>query len=75
MAKELSNGPLIQSFARALGVGDPNDIRRIVVDINSGHAVIIHVEYYAESDVLIDVTRHLEGVKVTYAQSNITTGG
>lgn len=44
-------------------IGDVSRVRRIVVDIQVGHAPIIHIERYGD-EKLVNVIRALEGIKV-----------
>lgn len=63
MAKESASGQAVLAFVRALGIGDPDDIRRVVIDIGVDCVPIVHVERFLSPRAL-EVARHLEGVKI-----------
>lgn len=48
-------------FARALGIEDPNNVRRILVDVCSGEATRIYVERFLTDDAapLVDAMHAL----------------
>ena len=49
---------------RALGI-DTNMVRRVVIDLQAGHAVVIHIERFGD-DRILEVVRALEGVEVRF---------
>lgn len=76
MAKALAND-LGSALCEALELGDPNMVRRIVIDVKSGHAAIVHVEYCVDNKT-IDVIRQIDGVKVEYhdrKENEVTNDG
>ncbi len=64
VAKELGSN-VGAAIAEALDLGDPREIRRIVIDIRSDGAIVVRVERYAVAGRMLDVARLLEGVSVT----------
>lgn len=52
------------AIAEALGLGDPREIRRIVIDIQADGAIVVHVERYAVAGRILEVARLLEGVSI-----------
>lgn len=52
------------AIAEALGLGDPREIRRIVIDIQADGAIVVHCERYAVAGRMLEVTRLLEGVSI-----------
>jgi hypothetical protein len=59
--------PLIKALY-ASGIADSNT-RRVVIDIQAGHAAIIHTERYGDSE-LLDVLQTLNGVEITRKEAN-----
>ncbi len=51
-----------QEVCRALGI-DPVTTHRIVIDIQGGKPVVVHVELYGD-DKLLSVVRTLDGVEI-----------
>ena len=49
--------------AGILYADDPLRIRRIVIDAQAGHVVVMHVEYLGDTR-LLDVVRGLDGIEV-----------
>lgn len=60
MVKIISD-PLLAALA-CLGI-DPANTRRVVIDIQTGHAPVIHVESFGD-DRLLSVVRALDGVEI-----------
>ncbi len=52
----------VRVLCEALGL-EPNNTRRIVIDINADCLPIVHVELFGDEKVL-DVMRQLEGVEI-----------
>lgn len=60
--------PVIMSerFAKALqdaGIVDDGHICRVVIDAQSGHALMVHVEYFGDEKIL-NVVRVLDGIEI-----------
>lgn len=53
-----------QALADAGIIDDPGRVRRIVVDAQAGHALVVYVEYFGDERWL-NVAQTLEGVEVT----------
>jgi hypothetical protein len=56
------NKELQAALAGVVG-GDIDKVARVVIDIRAGHAVVVHVERFAD-ERLIDVVRALEGIQI-----------
>ncbi len=65
MAKIVGSGKALSDALRPL-VGDPDYVRRVVIDIQSSREVVIHIERYGD-DHVIDVVRELAGVSIVYS--------
>lgn len=60
--------PVITSerFAKALqdaGILDDGHVRRVVIDAQAGHVLMLHVEYFGD-EKLLNVVRTLDGAEV-----------
>jgi hypothetical protein len=63
VAKEVGSN-VGMAIAEALKLGDPNEISRIVIDIRSDGAIVVHVERYAVAGRMLEVAHLLEGVSI-----------
>lgn len=52
MAKITSAELRMVEAIRQLGVGDPNTIRRLVIDIGPNRTPVIYVEHYGDENVI-----------------------
>lgn len=66
MAKNSAVGQELADALRALNIGDPHSIKRVVIDIDMAKAGLpeIYVEHYSGTEV-IDVVKALSSVTVT----------
>jgi hypothetical protein len=62
VAKYTSNHPDVIEALTAL-VGNVDSVRRVVIDIQSGHVPVVHIERYGDEKML-DVVRSLAGVEI-----------
>lgn len=46
-----------------LGIGDTTKVRRVVIDLQAGHAAMVHVERFGD-ERLLEVFRALDGVEI-----------
>jgi hypothetical protein len=51
-------------------IGADEDVRRVVIDLQAGHAALMHVERFGD-ERLLNVAQTLSGVEITRAE----TGG
>jgi hypothetical protein len=66
---------LSDELLAALGaiVGPTKQVRRVVIDIQAGHATMVHVERFGDEQ-LLDVVRALDGVEIRTVDTS-TLGG
>jgi len=61
--KRMVDRQVIDALAETGIIDDPTMVRRVVIDIQSGHIPIVHVEKYSD-DGLINLVRKLDGIEV-----------
>ena len=72
--KRLTTNALHEALVAAGVIRAGENIRRIVIDAQAGHVVVIHVERYGDTR-LLDVVRTLDGIEVRKSpQTGFVTG-
>jgi hypothetical protein len=64
----VTSDQLIDALA-SLNIGEPDNMRRVVIDLHAGHIPIVHVEHYGDERIL-NVVRRLEGVEIGITRSD-----
>lgn len=72
MPKITAHYPELVDALRPL-VGDVDAVRRVVIDIQAGHAPVVHIERVGDPGV-IDVVRALDGIEVSRTLIDETAG-
>jgi hypothetical protein len=60
--------PAILNALRPLLNMDPNDVSRVVIDIQAGRIPVVHIERFVD-DSVIDVLRTLDGIEIERKES------
>lgn len=71
MAKIISE-PVLDAL-RAAGLADDNT-RRVVIDIQAGHAPVMYTESFTDSRIL-EVVAALGGVEIRHVEASLHAGG
>lgn len=59
MVKYFTDASHMSEFAKALGIEDPENVRRILIDVESGEMPRVLVERFADTDTTINAMRAL----------------
>ena len=66
MANILVSDKVAQALEAAGFISHSDKIRRIVIDLQAGHAAVMHIERYVDEPIL-DVISTLDGIQVRTA--------
>lgn len=64
MARIPSSNPELIKALRELTGADPNNIKRVVIDIQSGSLPLVYVDMFGDESI-VDVIRTLDGIEVS----------
>lgn len=64
MAKLSTSNEALHAAIEAMNLGSPNNIRRVVIDLQAGHPPQIYVECYADPEGTIQVVKALTTLDV-----------
>lgn len=70
-AKLLSE-PMLAAL-REIGI-TPENTRRVVIDIQTGHVPVVHIEQFGDSN-LLSVVRALDGIEITRGERQVVKEG